>query len=121
MSLDLIAQTILGVAAVVALYMTAWFIVALIARRNDLADVAWGIGFITIMLWLLARQGSPLSLRQYVVSGLVFVWGARLAWHAGTCAPDTPRTPAMRSGVANGANGSFPGPICRSSSCKACS
>jgi steroid 5-alpha reductase family enzyme len=83
MPLELLGQTLLGVAVVVFAYMTAWFAVALIVRRNDLADLAWGIGFITVALWLLLRQGSPLSMRQCVVSALVLVWGTRLAWHIG--------------------------------------
>jgi steroid 5-alpha reductase family enzyme len=83
MTLEMLGSTLFGVGALVALYMTAWFVVALVARRNDLADVAWGIGFIVIMLWLLVRQGSPMSLRQYAVSALVLVWGSRLAWHIG--------------------------------------
>jgi len=82
-SLGPVWQTVLGALVVVALYMTAWFVVALIARRNDLADVAWGIGFITIAAWLLTRAGAPLTLRQFVVTALVVVWGSRLAWHIG--------------------------------------
>ena len=73
-----------GVAALVFLYMTAWFFVALVARRNDLADIAWGLGFVAIALWLLIRPGAPLDARQYLVSGLVAVWGTRLAYHVAT-------------------------------------
>jgi steroid 5-alpha reductase family enzyme len=83
MSLQLIWRTALGVVPVVFVYMTAWFVVALVARRNDLADVAWGIGFIVIALWLLAVRGMPMSIRQYVVSVLVVMWGSRLTWHIG--------------------------------------
>ena len=27
-------------------YMTAWFVIAFIKKRNDVADIAWGLGFI---------------------------------------------------------------------------
>jgi steroid 5-alpha reductase family enzyme len=81
MTAELFGQTISGAALVVLVYMTAWFIVALLARRNDLADIAWGIGFIVIATWLLTRPGAPVSLRQYLVSAFVSLWGARLAWH----------------------------------------
>jgi steroid 5-alpha reductase family enzyme len=81
MPIPVVWQTVLNVAMVVFVYMTAWFLVALVARRNDLADVAWGIGFIVIAAWLLLRAGAPLSVRQYVASALVAVWGLRLAWH----------------------------------------
>jgi len=68
------------IAGLVFIYMTAWFVVATAIKRNDLADVAWGIGFIVITAWLLIRTDAP-SLRQYVMSVLVLVWGGRLAWH----------------------------------------
>lgn len=78
---ELIWQTIVAVAGLVFVYMTAWFVVALAAKRNDLADIAWGLGFIVIAVWLLVRTGAPLSLQQYVATALVLVWGGRLAWH----------------------------------------
>ena len=40
-------------------------------------DVAWGLGFIYISLWV-TIDNSPLYL-QYLVNGLVAVWGLRLA------------------------------------------
>ena len=52
-----------------------------VARRNDLADVAWGLGFITSAAWLLLREGAPLTVRQFVLSALVATWGFRLAYH----------------------------------------
>ncbi len=29
-------------------YMTLWFLISLIRRRNDVADVAWGLGFVLL-------------------------------------------------------------------------
>ena len=43
---DLIAVQI----SVVMLYASLWFLVALRLRRNDVADVAWGAGFIFLAL-----------------------------------------------------------------------
>lgn len=34
--------------AVLFAYMNAWFIISLVRLRNDVADVAWGLGFILI-------------------------------------------------------------------------
>jgi len=31
---------------VIVIYMTAWFFIAQVTRRNDIADIAWGPGFI---------------------------------------------------------------------------
>ena len=67
-------------AASILAYMTAWFIVAQIRGRNDIADVAWGLGFIlAAAVSLLAGEIYPL--RGLLVSGLVLVWGVRLAVH----------------------------------------
>lgn len=70
-----------GAIVLVFCYMTVWFVVAQVARRNDLADIAWGLGFITIAVWLMLRAGAPLTVRQYVASILVAIWGLRLAYH----------------------------------------
>lgn len=60
-------------------YMTAWFILSVIKKRNDLADIAWGLGFI-LLSWLALFLGS-FSLRGLLVNLLISVWGGRLAWH----------------------------------------
>jgi steroid 5-alpha reductase family enzyme len=67
---------------VVLVYMTGWFLVALWKRRNDLADVAWGIGFIVAASAALAIKGT-LSFRSLVVYFFVMIWGVRLAVHIG--------------------------------------
>ncbi|MDO8915990.1 MAG: DUF1295 domain-containing protein [Coriobacteriia bacterium] len=81
MSTEPILQTVAAVAPLVFVYMTAWFVAAMIVRRNDIVDIAWGLGFIVIAVWLLLRLGPAPSMRLYIASALVFVWGARLAWH----------------------------------------
>jgi len=70
-----------GAIFLVFCYITLWFAVALATRRNDLADIAWGLGFIAIAAWLLLRDDAPLSTRQFVMSALVAAWGLRLAYH----------------------------------------
>jgi steroid 5-alpha reductase family enzyme len=37
-------------------YVTLWFIVSLIKKRNDVADIAWGLGFIVICLYQIATH-----------------------------------------------------------------
>lgn len=63
-------------------YMTGWFLLALWRRRNDLADIAWGGGFIVAALTagLLQPAGTP---RARLVILLVILWGLRLAVHIG--------------------------------------
>ena len=34
--------------AVLFVYMNLWFVVSLLKKRNDVADVAWGLGFVLL-------------------------------------------------------------------------
>ncbi len=61
-------------------YMNFWFIVSLIKKRNDVADVAWGLGFI-LMAWSSFFLVSSYGPRALLVCILVSIWGLRLAWH----------------------------------------
>jgi steroid 5-alpha reductase family enzyme len=60
-------------------YMSLWFVIALIKKRNDVADIAWGLGFVFIS-WL-ALYLSGFTLKAFLVDLLVTVWGIRLALH----------------------------------------
>jgi len=51
-------------AASVIVYMTAWFIAAQIRGRNDIADVAWGLGFV-----LAAAVGKTLPEKNLPADG----------------------------------------------------
>jgi len=65
---------------VLFVYMTMWFVVSLIKKRNDVADVAWGLGF-TLMAWVSYFLSGSSGARGLLVGILVSVWGLRLAWH----------------------------------------
>jgi steroid 5-alpha reductase family enzyme len=69
-------------------YMTMWFIVSLIKKRNDVADIAWGLGFIIICLFMMATQ--PLLPVSALIYTLVTIWGLRLAIHIGLRSKDKP-------------------------------
>lgn len=69
----------LACAAAVFAYMTAFFILGLARRNNDIADVAWGLGFILVAA-VSSALGTP-SPRGALVTGLVVLWGLRLAAH----------------------------------------
>jgi steroid 5-alpha reductase family enzyme len=60
-------------------YMTLWFIISIIKKRNDIADISWGLGFV-LMAWL-SFYLSGFSFPALLVNCLVTVWGLRLAWH----------------------------------------
>ncbi|MEO8784793.1 MAG: DUF1295 domain-containing protein [Candidatus Saccharimonadales bacterium] len=63
-------------------YMSLLFLVAALIKRNDIADVAWGFGFVVASLTavLLNRNTSGPAL---LVLGLVIIWGTRLSLHIG--------------------------------------
>jgi steroid 5-alpha reductase family enzyme len=70
----------LALLLVLFVYMNLWFIVSLIKKRNDVADVAWGLGFI-LMAWSSFFLASSSGSRGLLVCILVSIWGLRLAWH----------------------------------------
>lgn len=69
-------------AIVVSIYMILWFFIALRLKKNDVADIAWGGGYIVAALSVLVIQ-STVTYRALLVLLLVVVWGVRLAVHIG--------------------------------------
>ena len=70
---------LIEIAVLLFVYASIWYGVSLIQKRNDVADVAWGLGFCVVCLYLLITQPiTPLALLMY---GLVFSWGLRLSIH----------------------------------------
>ncbi len=69
-----------NLALILFVYMNLWFVVSLIKKRNDVADIAWGLGFILIVWasFLFSKDSGP---RGLLVGVLVSIWGFRLAWH----------------------------------------
>ncbi len=65
-------------AVVLFLFMTLWYLVSLVIKRQDIADVLWGAGCIVIVLTSLSTVQS-VTLRALVMSFLVIVWGGRLS------------------------------------------
>jgi steroid 5-alpha reductase family enzyme len=61
-------------------YMSGCFILSLILKRNDIADIAWGLGFIIAAFVSLIINGFAID-RGFLVSLLVTIWGLRLSIH----------------------------------------
>lgn len=60
-------------------YASCWFVIGMLRKRNDVADIAWGLGFILICLFCwTTRPFSPLAALVYA---LVTLWGLRLSLH----------------------------------------
>jgi steroid 5-alpha reductase family enzyme len=61
-------------------YMTTWFLISMVKKRNDIADIAWGLGFV-LLAWISFFLSQDYPFRGLVVNTLVSIWGLRLAWH----------------------------------------
>jgi steroid 5-alpha reductase family enzyme len=66
----------------ITLYECLWFLAALKLRRNDIADIAWGAGFIVLAL-AGPFAAAAVSARGLLVLTLVALWGLRLSLHIG--------------------------------------
>ncbi|CAN5664716.1 DUF1295 domain-containing protein [soil metagenome] len=82
------------------IYMHLWFVVAMVRRRNDVADVAWGLGFVMLAVVEFAQHLPSMPLRSMVLVALVAAWGFRLALYIGRRSmgqPEDPRYTDMRN------------------------
>jgi steroid 5-alpha reductase family enzyme len=93
-----ITEVFAKIGMVVFVYMCAWFLLALKLKRNDIADIAWGLGFIVIACACLYLF-PPNDVLQYLTTGIVGFWGIRLAhhvWQRNRAKPEDPRYAAWR-------------------------
>ena len=64
--------------ALVAIFMTIFYLIAYLRKRIDTVDIAWGLGFIVIAIATMLHRPSTST---QVVALLVSIWGIRLALH----------------------------------------
>ncbi len=64
--------------AIILSYMTAWYLLALLTKRNDWADIAWGPGFVLPALKI-ATDSKWISYRSSILFLLLTLWAARLS------------------------------------------
>ena len=73
--------SLLGITVfVVAIYVTLWFFLSLILKRNDLADIAWGPGIFLVGLVGYFFSEGGISLLLTILMG---TWALRLALRIG--------------------------------------
>ncbi len=60
--------------------MSLWAVYAIIKQRNDIADVAWGLGFFTLATALFIRDDNPES-KSVIALVMIGAWAIRLATH----------------------------------------
>ena len=71
---------LLTLALILFLYMSSWFALSVLKKRNDVADVAWGLGFV-MLSWASFFLGPGRAGRGLLAGILVSIWGIRLARH----------------------------------------
>jgi steroid 5-alpha reductase family enzyme len=79
MNLSVLANALFGI----IIYFNLAFLVAYYLRRNDIADIAWGPGFLVggICAWASLPQWE--NQRFIFAQILIAIWAIRLAWHIG--------------------------------------
>jgi len=65
-------------AILIWVYMTGWYFVAISKKRNDVADIAWGLGFILVTGFSLIFNPN---IKLIISLILISFWGIRLATH----------------------------------------
>lgn len=70
----------LTIIIILFLYMNSWFLASLIKKRNDIVDIAWGIGFV-LLSWLSLVIGESFAFLNILLVFMVSIWGIRLAYH----------------------------------------
>ena len=64
---------------VIFCYMTIWFIISVLKKRSDVADIAWGLGFV-VLAWSLYSLNTDNTI-LLLASLLISLWGLRLSSH----------------------------------------
>lgn len=65
-------------AFLIFVYMSSWYVISMIKKRNDVADIAWGIGFILVSIINLIQHPSIAIIISTI---LISIWGIRLSLH----------------------------------------
>ncbi len=61
-------------------YFGIFFVWGTATKNNSVVDYGWGFGFVVIA-WLLIVRAPVITMQQWVMTGLVTVWGLRLTYH----------------------------------------
>ena len=81
---SLLTDAVIFSAVVIFIYMNLWFIISLILDRNDVADFAWGLGFV-VVIWALFYKNTVVGIKNQlnftILAVLTTIWGLRLAAH----------------------------------------
>lgn len=76
----MLLQNILLSIMIILIYGLFWYAFSQLKKRSDLADIAWGLGFITLytILLLVNKTFNTITI---IVFFIILIWGLRLATH----------------------------------------
>lgn len=77
--MDQLLDILLPYVGIIFVYMSGLFGVSILIRRNDVADVGWGLGFILVSAVSAWFGGGSVS--GLLATALVTLWGTRIALH----------------------------------------
>jgi len=78
--MELIIETYSILGLIILAYMSFWFGAAIFFKRNDVADVAWGLGFLVCALYAYLFLGDTFG-QSLLVLFLIAMWAFRLSLH----------------------------------------
>lgn len=67
---------------ILLIYFVIWFIISQFKKNNGLIDIAWGGGFV-ITAWSSMLLSKNFEFSQFILNGLVTIWGLRLVFYLG--------------------------------------
>jgi len=74
-----VSEVFLESAALLGGHLILWFLISILLKRNDVADIGWGWGFVLLSIYHAAtKPWHPVAVTCYI---LVMVWGARLSFY----------------------------------------
>ena len=65
--------------AILALMLGTWTL-SVVLKNASIVDIVWGLGFV-LVAWVVRLSADGNDTRQWLLTGMVSVWGLRLAGH----------------------------------------
>lgn len=64
----------------VGIYFAVFFLWGTATKNNSVVDIGWGFGFV-LLAWALIARAGQIGIHQWVMTGLISIWGLRLTYH----------------------------------------